>query len=313
MRVAVKLRAPDEIWDKYLEIIRAEADTVVLYDADQNISCDAAEVMITTNINEETILKFPKLKKIFLFKTGMDGLPLDALHKRNISVVCSHANADVIAEHALALALSLLHRIPEFHNDLHSGIWYSDGSDYKWRSIGSFCIGILGFGCIGKCLYNRLLPLNDNILVLNKSGKYPDNVRSVSSFEELTEKCDLIFICVPKTYETIDMFNDTVLSGMAGKYIVNVARAEICNEKALFDALSENRLAGYASDVWYNKAKRDKREKIMPSDYPFEMLKNVVMSPHCATHDIYSHERYIKDAVFSCVSYIRNGEDHDSI
>lgn len=313
MRVAVKLRAPDEIWDKYLEEIRAEAETVVLYDSALNDSCDDAEVMITTNINEETLLKFPKLKKIFLFKTGMDGLPLDALHRRNISVICSHANSDVIAEHALSLALSLLHRIPEFHNDLRSGIWYSDGSDYKWRSINSFCIGILGFGCIGKSLYNKLLPLNKNVLVLNKSGQYPDNVKSVPSFEKLTEKCDLIFICVPKTSETINLFNDTVLNKMAGKYIINVARAEICNEKALFEALSENRLAGYASDVWYNKAKRDKCEKIMPSDYPFEILKNVVMSPHCATHDLYSHERYIKDAVSSCVSYIRKGEVNDSI
>lgn len=308
MRVVIKLRKPDSIWDKYLKQLQDEADTHVLYDSDPIPVCQDAEVIITTHLSKETLSCFPALKIIFLFKTGMDGLPLDELNKRNISVVCSHANADVIAEHALSLALSLLHRIPEFHNDLCKGVWYSDSVNYNWRSISSFSIGILGYGSIGKCLYQKLLPMNQNILVLNKSGKYPENVRYAASFEELTEKCDLLFICVPKTVETIDLFNDAVLKKMKNTYIVNVARAEICNEKALFDALSQNRLAGYASDVWYHKASKANRlEQTMPSDYPFEMLSNVVMSPHCATHDLYSHERYIRDAVESCLSYLRNG------
>lgn len=308
MRVVIKLRKPDPIWDTYLKKLKEEADTFILYDSDSVAVFQDVEVMITTNLSRKTLSCFPVLKKIFLFKTGMDGLPLDELQKRNISVICSHANADVIAEHALSLALSLLHRVPEFHNDLCRGVWYSDGLHYNWRSIGSFCIGILGFGHIGKCLYQKLLPMNKHILVLNKSGKYPEHVQSATSFEEMTEKCDLLFICVPKTEETIDLFDETALHRMKHAYLINVARAEICNEKALFEALAQNHLAGYASDVWYHKAnKTDRMEKIMPSDYPFETLSNVVMSPHCATHDLYSHERYIRSAVESCISYLQTG------
>lgn len=309
MRVAVKLRKPDPTWKKYIEKLKAYADITVIYDGAPMPLCDDADVMITTKISKEELHSFPKLKKIFLFKTGMDGLPLEELRKRNISVVCSHANADVIAEHALSLALSLIHRVPEFHSDLCHGYWYCDGENYSWRSISSFFIGIFGFGCIGKSLYDKLLPLNKNILVLNKSGNYPKNVRAADSFDELTEKCDLLFICVPKTDETLNVFNEDVLKKMKKAFIVNISRAEICNEKALFEALSSGYIAGYASDVWYNEAdKTDKLKVVMPSEYPFEKLKNVVMSPHCATHDLDSHERYINDAVNACIMYLRNEE-----
>ncbi len=308
MKVAVKMRRPDTAWKPYLEQLKAAADTAVIYDTEPLAVYHDTEVMITTNLSREQLDCFPSLKRIFLYKTGMDGLPLDALGQRDIAVVCSHANADVIAEHALSLALALLHRVPEFHNDLCKGIWYSDGVNYKWRSISSLRIGILGFGHIGKCLYQYLLPLNRQIMVLNKSGSYPKQVKSASSFEQLTEMCDLLFICVPKTAETADMFDETVLRRMQGKYLVNIARAEICNEKALFDALSQNYLAGYAGDVWYHKAnKTDRTQRVMPSDHPFETLPNVVMSPHCATHDTASHERYIRSAVESCISYLQKG------
>lgn len=309
MKIAVKLRGADAAWDKYLERLGAAAETLLLYD---NALCEkygGVEIMITTRIDKPTLLKFPDLEKLFLFKTGMDGLPLDELKNRGISVIPSHANSDIIAEHALSLALALLHRIPEFHNDLTRGIWYSDGADHMWRSINSFKIGILGFGSIGRSLYDKLLPLNRDITVLNKSGKYPDGIKHAASFNRLISDCDLIFICVPKAEDTVDMFNADVLGRMSGKYLVNIARAEICNEKALFTALSENRLAGYASDVWYRGSdKTNKSARIMPSDYPFEKLRNVLLSPHCATHEQAAHERYINDAVNAVLKEIKGND-----
>ncbi len=307
MQLVVKLRNPDPIWDKYIKQLQSVVDTCVLYETEPLTICRDAEAMITTHINKETLFYFPALKKIFLFKTGMDELPLEEMSKRNISVNCSYANADVIAEHALSLALALLHRIPEFHNDLCKGVWYSDGRNYYWRSIQSFHIGILGFGHVGKSLYQKLYPLNQDIMVLNKSGKYPKNVQHAATFEELIRKCNLLFLCLPKTAETIDLFNEEIFNQMGDTYLINVSRAEICNERALFEALSQNHLAGYASDVWYNNPnKSDKTQRVLPSKYPFETLSNAILSPHCATHDFNAHERYIQNAVESCITYFQN-------
>ncbi len=306
MKVAVKLREPDRVWDKYLDILRKETDVALIYDDDLEGPYQDIELMITTHITEYQLSRFPILKRIFLFKTGMDGLPSEAIEKRNITVICSHANSDVISEHTLALALALLHRIPEFHNDLCKGKWRPETGEYRWNSISTLNIGILGFGCIGKCLYNKLLPLNNNITVLNHSGIYPNGIKYASSLNELVELNDIIFICVPKTRETTSLFNENIFNKMAGKFIVNTARAEICSEEALYNALSSGKLAGYAGDVWYKAPpKKNKSLICMPSSYPFEELSNVVMSPHNATHDFYSHEKYIRDAVETCIKFIK--------
>ncbi len=309
MKVAVKLRYHDPDWETYIKKLKEVTDAFILYDFAINTAFPDVEILITTHIERETLPYFPSLKAIFLFKTGMDGLPLDELKRRNIKVVCSHANADLVAEHAVALALAVLHRIPEFDRDLRRGMWSSNGSDYSWKSISSYHIGILGFGHIGRSLYQKLLSLNSDIMVLNKSGKYPENVKSAGSFEELTEKCNLLFICVPATEETIGMFDEKVLSNMKKTYIVNVSRAEIFKESDLYEAVSRDRIAGYASDVWFRQPSKTRRNEIlMPSGCPFELFDRVVMSPHCAAHEVNAHERYIRSAVESCISYLQSGE-----
>lgn len=100
MKVVIKLRKPDSLWDKYIGRIQKVAETAVMYDNDSP-SDEEAEVLITTNLKKEILLKFPNLRQIFLFKTGMDNLPLEEIKKRGIAVRASHANADVIAEHGL--------------------------------------------------------------------------------------------------------------------------------------------------------------------------------------------------------------------
>lgn len=305
MKTVIKLREPDSTWNKYTKKLSDFTDVFFVYDINTNEVFEDTELMLTTKITEQELLSFPSLKRIFLFKTGIDQLPIDELSHRKISVVPSHANSDAIAEHALSLALSLLHRTIEFHEDLKHGIWYSDGKNFKWRSISDLTIGILGFGHIGKAIYEKVYPLNKNICVLNQSLVYPKEIHGVNSLNELIENSDLIFISLPKSNSTINMIDEKVLSKMHGKYIVNVGRSEICNQKSLYDALDF--LGGYAGDVWYNAPnKKDKLKPCMPAEYPFHEHKNVVMSPHCATHEINAHERYISDAVNSCVEYIKS-------
>lgn len=306
MKVAVKLRSVDNIWDKYIEKLKNEADTILIYDEHLEEIYNDVQVMITTHIDLATLSKFPDLKKIILFKTGMDGLPVEQLEQKGISLECSHANSSLIAEHAVALAFSLLHRIPEFHNDLCNGIWYSDGKNYYWKSISDLTVGILGFGEIGKQIFKNIEGFTRDIIVLNKSGRYSENVVAANDFIDFIKRSDLIFICIPKTAETTDLFDRNIINLMLGKYIVNVARAEIINEEALYDALSKNILAGYAGDVWYNAPnKKNKTERVKPSNFSFEKLNNVIMSPHCSTHEKSAHERYIQDAVNKCIAYIK--------
>lgn len=314
MKIAVKLRSPDPIWEGYIGQLEKLSEVLLIFNDKQEESYPDIEMMITTNINEEELSRFPALRHIFLFKTGTDNIPVEYLTKRKITLTNSHANAGVIAEHAVTLALSLLHRVNEFHTDLTNGIWYSDGTNFHWNSLGAMNTGILGYGCIGKKIAELLQPFGCQIYAFNRNGIYTENVTGVSSLEQLIDRSDILFICLPKTKETINLIDASILKKMTGKYIVNVGRAEICNEEALYHSLAERNLAGYASDVWYSSPdKKNKLKSVMPSAYHFENLHNVVMSPHCATHEFFAHERYIKDAVNACLQQIAKENDHDSI
>jgi phosphoglycerate dehydrogenase-like enzyme len=306
LKIGVRLRHMEPVWEKYLAELRNTAETEVFSDRDALTEQPGVEYLITTRLREQELTLFPDLKAVFLFKTGMDGLPLERLEEKHIPVFPSHANADVIAEHGLALALALLHRVPEFDADLRQNLWFADGTHYYWRSISDLKLGILGYGSIGKCLRKKLLGLSCSVQVLNRSGQYEQGVDYAENLEGLIQWCDLLFIAVPLTEDTRDMLDSELLSQMQGKYIVNVARAEICSQQALFQALEQGVLAGFASDVWYGSPdKSDRTKPAPPAQYPFQELKNVVLSPHAATHEKQAHERYVADAVEHCIKYIK--------
>lgn len=305
MKVAIKLRKESPIWNPYIEQLRNVVDTVVYMNGQLPDKCNE-DILITTNLTDEELEKFENLKAVFLPKTGIDKLPVHILKERHILVTASHANADLIAEHALALALALLHRISEFHNDLTNNIWYSDGVNYFWNSIRSMPVGILGFGHVGKYLYQLLKPMNDDIVVLNRHKEYPHGICGMDSLEELLSRCKLVFICIPLDNTTKLMFSDERIHALKDKFVVNISRAGIFDEGLLYEMLKDHVIAGYASDVWfYEPDKNNKKVAVQPSIYPFSKLKNVILSPHCATHTKDAQSRYISDSIDKCLAYIR--------
>ena len=134
VNIGIKMKKEDQDWHEHIERLNKVANVVQIYN-DKNIGdISLIDVLIATRVTVSDIEKMPNLKAVFLYKTGTDSLPIELLFERNIEVIPSHANAEYIAEHALALALSLIHRVNEFDADLRRGIWYSDGINYFWDS-----------------------------------------------------------------------------------------------------------------------------------------------------------------------------------
>lgn len=301
MTVAVKLRKPDPVWEPYIGRLKEAAEVLLLYDGELKDVYNGVDILITTNADIGILDKFPELRAIFAFKTGLDNMPLEELENRGIYIRGSHANSSVIAEHAVALSLALLHRIPELHGDLKNGLWNRS----RWRSLSELNVGILGYGHIGRSIREKLKGFGCQVLGYNRSRSYAEDIELAGSVGELIERSDIIYLCLPKTAETAGMLDRSLLEGMKGKYLINVGRAEVCREEALYALLKDGTIAGYASDVWYREAdKKDPCKAVMPSEYPFWQLDNVVMSPHCATHEANAHEAYISDTVNACIKYI---------
>ncbi len=273
-----------------------------------------ADMVVGGHFSGEEIEKAKNLKIIFVPWTGVDMLPWEIIRKRNIAVTNTHANARTVAERAVALLLALTGRIVEFHNDLSQGVWhgFSVGlpeSDY-WTSVYGKRCSIIGFGNIGKNVARMMKAFDCKIIALKKHyiSEIPEYADEVTfDLETAVSKGDIIFITLPLTPETEGMFDEDILSKMKGKFLVNVSRGKIIDEKALYFSLKNGILAGAAIDTWYQYP-TDSNTVVLPSRFPIHIFKNVILSPHAAGITKSNIDNMVKDTINIIKTYLKAGK-----
>jgi phosphoglycerate dehydrogenase-like enzyme len=228
-------------------------------------------------------------------------------------VANTHGNADAVAERALGLCLSLLGRIAEYDHDLRKGIWhgYSVNSPEKdkWVSLRKKTVGIIGCGVIGQKLVELLRPFKCEMMGLKRhisSNENEEGVKYTISLEEVIEKSEILFLFLPLTKNTRSMINKEVLRKMKGKYLINLGRGRLIEESDLYESL-QNDLKGFASDVWYQYPK-ERSLTISPSQYPFHLLPNVVLSPHVGGFTGEGQKEMIRETIENLRSFIQKGK-----
>jgi len=224
----------------------------------------------------------PGLKAIVIPFTAHNGIDLKTVRRHKIKLFNTAVHAPYVAERAMQLTLALMGRVVEFHRRLQKGDWINRNTldRLHWASLYGKRIGIYGYGRIGKAYRKLIEPFGCEIVVIDR-GKDYDGAKTVDTLEALIEASDVVMIAAPLTKETEGAFDAELLSIMRETFLINVARGKIVEEKALYEALENQTLAGYASDVWYRYPKEN--ERISPSTYPIERFENVVLSPHCGS------------------------------
>lgn len=268
------------------------------------------DIFIGKRMSVRALKTADRLKIAFAYKTGVDDFPLKEMEKKGVPLVNSHVDADIVAEYAFGLSISLVNRITECDKKLRKGIWYDNTNPY-WESFFDMKVGLLGYGHIGRHI-NALLRRNHiETYTINRGKDYAD-IRTVDTMEELFERTNLVILSLPKTADTDRIINEDTLKKLRGKYIVNVGRSNCIDQEALYDALSKAELAGAAIDTWDEKPK-DKKTTLFPSKYPFDKLDNVVLSPHQATRIRVGHQRYVGDITQKVIAYIQHGQITDRV
>ena len=116
-----------------------------------------------------------------------------------------------------------------------------------------------------------------------------------------------MFVTLPLTDETREMFNAEILATMKGKFLVNVGRGHVVEEEGLYHALKTGILKGAAIDTWYTYPGKGKRH-VSPSRYPIHELPNVVLSPHTAGFTPQSARLNILQTFENIRSFIQTGK-----
>lgn len=268
----------------------------------------SADAVVSGRLNEQDIDNAPNLKTLFVPFTGLDTFALDKLRERGITVYNTHSNAGVVAEHAVALALALLGRVVEFHNELQKGFWHMSIEDKDmWTSLQGKTCCIIGMGHIGQAVAKLLKSFNCKVIGVKRNlpEKNPGFADEVTvSLTNAIAKSEIIFVCLPLTDDTEGLINEEVFSNMKGKYLINVGRGKTIDEKALYDALKNGALAGAAIDVWYNYPSRKNPEPVFPSKFPFHELPNVILSPHKSSHTTGAIRTMIDDTIENLRNYL---------
>lgn len=273
-----------------------------------------ADAVVTGRLLDKEIEELEKLKVIFVPFTGLNTFPVELIKKKNILISNTHANARYVAERAVTLALSLLGRVVEFHNDLKQGKWNrSIEDDDMWTTLQNKTCGIIGFGNIGLNIAKLLKGFDCNIIGFKKhtgSSKTDFANEITGDLSYVLNKSDIVFVCLPSSGETKGLLSAELLLKMKGKYLINVGRGDTVDEDGLYNSLKNGILAGAALDVWYNYPGK-KEEPVFPANKPFRELPNVILSPHKSSHTIEAVNAMIDDTIENIRSYILRGKPNN--
>jgi len=209
--------------------------------------------------------------------------------KRKVLLINGHGNSYFVAQHAVALLLTLMNKIIPHHKWMQEGKWRTGDKDAISTPLRFKKVGFLGYGAINQKIHRFLQGFEIEFAVLRKNwNKQNSNmVTEAEKFEfsqlpEFLKNIDILFVGVPLTSLTKDLIKKKELEFLGKNgLIINIARGEVINEKSLYDSLKENIIAGAAIDVWYNYTpKSDKEGRKYPSNFPFHKLDNIILSPH---------------------------------
>ncbi len=246
------------------------------------------DVLVSMAFTATMAAAAPKLRLVQVPGAGVDRIDFGSL--RTTTMVANvYGHESGIAEYIVGTMIALTRSFARLDARLRQGEWHSQWAvgvepPPPWPELGGKTLGILGFGHIGQALARRAAAFDMKICAIRQTAQAvpPPAVMFIGGPERLDDvlaQADYLAVTLPLSQATrglIDARRLTLMKPTA--YVVNVARAEIFDEAALYDALASGALAGAALDVWYRYPTEP--GLLMPATRPFQALTNVIMTPH---------------------------------
>jgi phosphoglycerate dehydrogenase-like enzyme len=213
-----------------------------------------------------------------VLSAGVEHFPLDLLPEGVALAANGGGWAEPMAEHVLAMTLALAKRLPRNHELLAEGIFDQATRTVELRGA---LVAVLGYGGIGRASAKLFRAFGARILAVTRSPTDDELVERAASLDELDEilaAADVLVISIPLTRVTRGLIGGRQLSLMKPDAIlINVARAAIVDEDALYEHLLATPSFCAGLDVWWQEPRHGGR---FTTRRPFFELANVIGSPH---------------------------------
>lgn len=264
---------------------------------DDQIACDDVVISLRYRRDEG---QGPVFRLLHIPGAGTDGIDFASLSPQ--TTVCNVYEHEIpIAEYVLSAMLDWEIRAADMRRRFSPEGW-SDA--YRSRvphgEVYAKTLGVVGFGRIGRAIATRARGFGMRIVAVDGHGEtngLANEVLPSDQFRSVLPRADFLVLACPLTPATRGMIGTAELKAMKpDAVLINISRAEIAEEAALFEALSARTIAGAFLDVWYRYPVAAD-DQVEPSAYPFHTLENAVCTPHCSAWTVQlPHRRYARIA-----------------
>ena len=255
----------------------------------------AINIRAHANFTDGVFAACRELKMISVWGTGTDNIDLEAAGRRGVTVCNTPGvNAFAVAEHAIALMLTIGRKIPRIDREMRGGAWLRE---MLTQCLGK-TLGVFGTGTIGARVITLARALGMDVVAWSArgdEGRIKELSARPAAKDEILREADFVSLHLRLTPETRGFLTRREFALMKKTAIfVNTARGALVERDALLDALRQGRIAAAGLDVFHE-------EPLKPDD-PVLTLPNVVLSPHNAGQT----PEVIRDGLLRAVTNVEN-------
>jgi phosphoglycerate dehydrogenase-like enzyme len=256
--------------------VPADALTIATTPEETRASITDAEGIVTGRLSEDLLDHAEKLRWVQALSAGVDSYPVEALREREITLTnASGVHAEPIGEQVLAYMLTFERRLHTLARQQTERRWErQEGGELRGKTL-----GVIGVGAIGTRVAELGSALGMDVLGtkrdLDAMPAVVDEAYPADEYRAVCRESDYLVLACPLTEETEGLigFDELRLLGEDG-VLVNIARGEVCKQRALVRACQAHLIRGAALDVF--------EEEPLPADSPLWDLSNVIVTPHMA-------------------------------
>jgi D-3-phosphoglycerate dehydrogenase len=265
--------------------------------------CDGALLTAFEKVPREVIqASQPRLRVLAKYGVGIETIDLDAATEAGVLVANTPgANSLGVAEHTIALMMSLLRNVPQLDRLVRTGNW-NEARRYIGGDIEGSTIGMVGFGNVGQLVGKRAAALGMRVLAydpyLSAERAAAAGATRVDDLDAMLGEADVVSLHMVVTPETTRMFDAGRFAKFKrGARLINTARAQLVDQDAMIAALKSGQLGGAAVDV--------SEPEPLGAESPLYELDNLIITPHHAGTTIRTRERTLTQAAENLVIMLR--------